>query len=524
MNNQSNLGGAQNNTHYVPKQKPINKTLLTLNVQLIGLVIFIVLTVVTSITISALVRESEIFRSDLVQQATIMLDSLEDSTGDFLYWMDIDTIDNLGNSFAENDLVLVLRIYDPRGRILSAPDNSDLKVRLDSDTYGLELINNDRLDLRWESDRLIAGRKFEISRQVLGAAHVELSTASFNAELQDSILRGILSSIIASAFGIMIAIIVSRSITKPITNLVSAADQIASGNLDQPIAITTRSTEVDQLSKSIENMRLNLQAVYQNLEERIAQRTEELQKSRDEAVEARKAADENSRLKSEFLSMMSHELRTPMNAIQGFTDIILERMAGTDYNDKAERYLQKIKINSTRLLGLINDFLDLTRIESGRVELAHLPIKPAEMAQNWSDLLSVLADNKGLALNVVTDPELPEVIYGDEETLTKIAINLVGNAIKFTEEGSVSVDLQKQDKTMIINITDTGVGIPPHAREFIFDEFRQVDMSSKRQHGGTGLGLSIVQKLVIAMGGTVSLQSEVGVGSTFTVMIPIHLE
>lgn len=237
---------------------------------------------------------------------------------------------------------------------------------------------------------------------------------------------------------------------------------------------------------------------------------------------AKRIADENSRLKSEFLSMMSHELRTPMNAIEGFTGIILNRMAGTDYNDKTERYVGKIRTNSKRLLGLINDFLDLSRIESGRLELASLPMKPRDMAQNWHDNLVALTENKGLEFDVSVDEAIPETIYGDEESISKIAINLLGNAIKFTEEGKVSLTLERHDEQQFaIIVSDTGIGIPPHAREYIFDEFRQVDMSSKRSKGGTGLGLSIVDKLAREMGGSVSLDSMMGMGSTFVVLLPL---
>jgi len=251
---------------------------------------------------------------------------------------------------------------------------------------------------------------------------------------------------------------------------------------------------------------------------------ESLKKARDEALAAQRIANENSRLKSEFLSTMSHELRTPMNAIEGFTGIMLKRMAGVEYNEKAERYLQKVQSNSRRLLALINDFLDLSRIESGRLELANLPYSPKEMAQKWRDNLVVLADEKGLRFDVKVDDNLPDSIHGDEESISKIAINLIGNAIKFTETGAVTVNVEKQDENMAIIVQDTGIGIPPHAREFIFDEFRQVDQSSKRVHGGTGLGLAIVQKLTREMGGTVTLQSEMGVGSTFTVVLPLQIE
>lgn len=239
---------------------------------------------------------------------------------------------------------------------------------------------------------------------------------------------------------------------------------------------------------------------------------------------AKRLADENSRLKSEFLATMSHELRTPLNAIEGFTGIILNRMAGADFNEKTERYLHKIDSNSRRLLGLINDFLDLSRIESGRLELAYLPISPLQMAEQWQNNLGSLAEQKGLTFQAIIDPNLPETMYGDEESLSKIAVNLAGNAIKFTETGSVTLSLQKRGDQLELEVRDTGIGIPPHAREFIFEEFRQVDQSSKRKYGGTGLGLAIVQKLTRAMGGTVTLQSEVGVGSVFTVLIPIQAE
>jgi signal transduction histidine kinase len=123
---------------------------------------------------------------------------------------------------------------------------------------------------------------------------------------------------------------------------------------------------------------------------------------------------------------------------------------------------------------------------------------------------------------VLVDPNLPLTIYGDEEAISKIVRNLLGNAFKFTSEGQVSLTLERREEQMAIQVSDTGIGIPPHAREFIFDEFRQVDQTSKRKYGGTGLGLAIVQKLARAMGGQVTLESELGKGSTFTVLIPIQ--
>lgn len=237
---------------------------------------------------------------------------------------------------------------------------------------------------------------------------------------------------------------------------------------------------------------------------------------------AKRLAEENSRLKSEFLSTMSHELRTPMNAIEGFTSIMLSRMGGVEFNEKTERYITRVNVNSKRLLQLINDFLDLSRVESGRLELAYQPFSPTDLAKRWQAEIGILADKKNIGFELNIDPKLPEMVYGDEESISKIAINLLGNAIKFTEQGKVSLSLVNGGENWCISVADTGIGIPPHAREYVFEEFRQVDQTSKRKYGGTGLGLAIVQKYARTMGGIVTLQSEVGVGSTFTVTLPIE--
>lgn len=238
---------------------------------------------------------------------------------------------------------------------------------------------------------------------------------------------------------------------------------------------------------------------------------------------ANRIANENARLKSEFLATMSHELRTPLNAIEGFTGIILSQFGGIKLDEKTERHVQRIQANSKRLLSLINDFLDLSRIEAGRLELANMTFSPAQLAEKWREQFSVLADKKGLEFRISVDPTLPEQMLGDEEAISKVVLNLLNNAVKFTEKGSVSLSLTRLGDEWSIAVEDTGIGIPPHARDFIFEEFRQVDQSSKRVYGGTGLGLAIVQKLTRLMGGSVSLKSEVGQGSTFTIVLPMHL-
>lgn len=274
--------------------------------------------------------------------------------------------------------------------------------------------------------------------------------------------------------------------------------------------------------KLLEASQANLLDANANLEQRVTNRTLELQESRDEALSLQRLAQENSRLKSEFLSTMSHELRTPLNAIEGFTSIMLSGM-GIELSPRAEDMVKRVSSNSKRLLHLINDFLDLSRIEADRLEMIKEPISLERLTQKWQNQVGILAEEKKIDFVVTVSPDLPSMILSDEDVLSKIGINLLSNAFKFTHEGQVSLDLQRSNGDWTISVRDTGIGIPIHAREYIFDEFRQVDGSSKRLYGGTGLGLSLVQKLVRAMDGNVSLQSEVDTGSTFTVTLPLEV-
>jgi PAS domain S-box-containing protein len=247
----------------------------------------------------------------------------------------------------------------------------------------------------------------------------------------------------------------------------------------------------------------------------------ELEENLEQLAIANAMALENARLKSEFLATMSHELRTPLNAIEGFTSVILSNMGGVEYNHRTQHYVERVNTNSKRLLALINDFLDLSRIESGRLQLAHSPFAPRQLVEKWQSQLGGLAQAKGLDFGVYVDAALPETLLGDEEQLSRVVVNLLGNAIKFTETGAVRLELHQRDYDWQLMVSDTGIGIPPHAREYIFEEFRQVDSSSKRKYGGTGLGLAIVQKLVRAMDGTITVESEVDKGSRFIVTLPL---
>lgn len=332
-------------------------------------------------------------------------------------------------------------------------------------------------------------------------------------------------TVVALLIASIVVIFVVTRVVNPIVKLSTVAKAIQGGDFSQQAEISGRD-EIGRLGQAFNSMTAQLRQTLKGLQDYVAE-LERAKVERENLIRdletAKSIAEENSRLKSEFLSTMSHELRTPLNAIEGFTAIILNKLGGTDFNGKTEEFLTRIRSNSKRLLSLINDFLDLSRIEAGRLELANQPFSPIKLAQRWQTEIGIMAEKKGVQFIVKLDPALPETVYGDEEAVSKVALNLLSNAIKFTEEGQIALALERNGNSWGFTIEDTGIGIPPHAREFIFEEFRQVDQTSKRKYGGTGLGLAIVQKYARAMGGTVTVKSELGKGSTFSVSLPLKL-
>ena len=231
---------------------------------------------------------------------------------------------------------------------------------------------------------------------------------------------------------------------------------------------------------------------------------------------ARVAALEASRAKSEFLSSMSHEIRTPMNAILGMADLLSETSLGSEQR----RYLDTILANGNALLELINGILDLAKVESGRMSLESAPFDLVDLIEKVADTLAVRAHEKQIELAVRLAPTLPRMVVGDSLRLRQVLTNLVGNAIKFTEQGEVVIGVEadrtdRDGRTLLFSVSDTGIGIDPDKLSTIFSAFTQADSSTTRRYGGSGLGLAIVERLVNLMGGRVWAESEKGRGSVF---------
>jgi two-component system, sensor histidine kinase and response regulator len=263
---------------------------------------------------------------------------------------------------------------------------------------------------------------------------------------------------------------------------------------------------------SLLDRRFSLQALELELSEQRYQMAAEMNNERERA----KIAEAGSQAKSEFLANMSHEIRTPLNGIIGMTDLALE----TELTREQRDYLETVKLSADSLLNVINDILDFSKIEAGKVDLEEIDFDLCNCIEGALKTLALRADEKGLELLCEVSPELPEVVIGDPGRLRQILINLVGNALKFTSEGEVSLRVQadlveKSGTTLHFIVSDTDVGIDPSKLKTIFDSFSQADTSTTREYGGTGLGLTISKRLIEMMGGRIWVESEPGVGSRF---------
>ena len=249
----------------------------------------------------------------------------------------------------------------------------------------------------------------------------------------------------------------------------------------------------------------NLQKTNAHLQELVAQLSISQQR-----------AEASSRAKSEFLANMSHEIRTPLNGVMGITELALE----TELTSEQREYLETVKFSADSLLTVINDILDFSKIEAGKVDMEAVDFNVYDFMETTTKTMALRADEKGLELLCEVGPEVPEIVRADSGRLRQIVINLVGNAIKFTDQGEVIIKVRcegqdGQDHILHFEVSDTGIGIAPENQKLIFDSFSQADSSTTRKYGGTGLGLAISKRLVEMMGGKIWVVSAVGQGSHF---------
>lgn len=321
-----------------------------------------------------------------------------------------------------------------------------------------------------------------------------------------------------------------RDVTGPIRNMVNTVDRIRRGQLDSRVEGNMLG-ELSMLKNGINSMAMSLTAYHEEVQQNIDQATSDLRETLEQMeiqnVEldlAKKRAQEAARIKSEFLANMSHELRTPLNGVIGFTRQTLK----TPLSPTQADYLQTIERSANNLLTIINDVLDFSKLEAGKLVLEHIPFSLREMLDEVVVLLAHTAHEKGLELTLNVHNNVPESVLGDPMRLQQVVTNLLGNAIKFTENGNIDINVEVRSQNNLqveleVQIHDTGIGISERQQSQLFQAFRQADASISRRHGGTGLGLVITQRLVKEMGGDISFYSQINRGSTFWFHITLEL-
>jgi len=408
-------------------------------------------------------------------------------------------------------------VVDRRGRVIAHPRND---WRIEAKDLSSQAIFQQSLGqengVSWYTD--LDGNEpraagFATVPVVGWKVWISQPVADLRTELTPLILSTLEWLLVAIVLALVLGFIAAAWITRPVVELTRAAGRIAQGDFVTPVVVRERfaAKEMRELAHTFNQMARQLSGAYLTLEDKVSQRTSELQSANQELARANK-------LKSEFLANVSHELRTPLSAIIGFSQILLDGIDGP-VNEEQLQDITQVNKSGQSLLSLINQILDLSKIEAGKMELSLERVELPMLISAVLDSISPLAQEKGLRIDTRFPPGLPAV-EGDAARLKQILINLLSNAVKFTDRGRIEVIAQPSGRMVRIAVKDTGIGISREAQKLIFDEFVQGDGSSTRRHGGTGLGLSIVRKLVEMHGGAITVISEPGMGSTFTFTVP----
>jgi signal transduction histidine kinase/DNA-binding NarL/FixJ family response regulator len=483
------------------------------------------LSIIIATSIS-LYRNQQIFQQELEQKAEVLLTTLNTSTADSLYFGNVELIGDIIKELTLQKAILASHAYQKDGRIIADTEAEHHHLfRLEPDPLATKILQSKTTVFEWKKDRLVAGKPLTIGNQVLGAVSVELSTAPLQHKLAAERNQNlILAAVVATITG-LIALYFSRSITEPLRQIIAATQYLACGDLKHEIAVKsndefailarTFNYMTAELNKTVKDLELRAEALHQS-ETLASEKALQLKITLDQLQQAKIAAEAANQAKSVFLSSMSHELRTPLNGIMGYAQIL---MRDRTLNPQQSHGLKIIYESGNHLLTLINDILDLSKIEARKLELYPSDLHCRSFLNGIADIIRMQALEKDLLFECLLSPSLPIGIQADEKRLRQVLLNLLGNAVKFTDRGKVTLKVSPikspgSKQTLRFEIIDTGVGIDSQQLEQIFQPFEQVG-NIKLREAGTGLGLTISRQLVQLMGGQIRVKSKLDKGSTF---------
>lgn len=418
--------------------------------------------------------------------------------------------------------VIFACIYDAEGRVFATYTQADV----DPEPTPPPVIARKK---HHEKGAMLVFQDIFIENELIGTVFIRHCTKQIWRNIIQSVLIVILIMCLGFMMSLKLSRFLQRLVSEPIQELTTTAKTITeeknyAARAAKRCYQDEIGTLVDCFNEMLTEIQLRDSELEQHrghLEEEVAHRTAELQNANDQLLGAKEAAEAANRAKSEFLASMSHEIRTPMNAVLGFTEL-LQNMV----QDKRQKsYVESIQSSGKSLLTLINDILDLSKIEARKMDLQYEPVNPDSVFNEIHHIFSLKIAEKGLDFIIDIDPDIPNSLLLDEVRMRQVLFNLIGNAVKFTSKGAIRLFAKKLERPgddslidLMIAVEDTGIGIPAESIGKIFDAFQQQDGQSTKRFGGTGLGLAITKRLVEMMAGTITVESELGKGSRFEII------